>query len=401
MLELLKKELELSNNPHLNGCIKRIGKIINEDNITYNNLTIKEKMELYSLKLNQFYILVKIFNYLKSKKETLQLGLNLNEPFWIKSSKYFIEFGEKHLLNFKNKDLILSLVNNETLMKLINEPNLFNVYVIDFTLSQTEKNKLKGFYSQKDRVKIIKLLEKNKEYLDKSTISRIENYFINKEAKSPVHSYVYELLVINELRKITNLEKISNDNSNHFSNFDAVSTNANAQINFEISICNLRKMRSQKTKLDQLNKKHNATINHLNVYISPAGKLEAYDYSFNLNFDNNYNVVQDNEFQKLAELCKKHDYWLIDKDNSIIKNKLNKIEKINEDFLLKIEKLEDSNQKMTSQIINLKYELKQEKNNCLNFKQKFIETNKKLNNLIIKNEETLLDKLIDFFWKTK
>lgn len=157
----------------------------------------------------------------------------------------------------------------------------------------THKNKINNFsnlyLNKSEKDKILQLIKKNEKYLEETTkkilLRKIDNCF------EDFSNYVYELLVIDFIKSYLKLIPIKKFSTSISENFDAKYTVNKKHYNFEISTAN----KNTKTrKLKQLKRRTKYLKNNgVQIYISPEYKIIQYDYAFNLNFDYNFNVIQD------------------------------------------------------------------------------------------------------------
>lgn len=266
-------------------------------------------------------------SYLENILPVLKNIENLRDVKYIQNN-FYATFNFKGFLNGIICEKIQTLLYNR--ISLVQFDYIIEL-ADDITLEKTQENQFYGLKSRYSSIsinnlkqithKMMHILTKNKYYkklnkqktvytprIEKTTFDFNDILYLKKimDDKPEIFdrninylktsdnigtsAFFYEVLVTNEIDKLLNLKKTSNDNS-----FDVVYNKKNGNINFEITIS-----QQSKDKIKQLNKKlPNINKNDQNILISTNIFCDNYDYVFHLSFDENLKVKKDYQYKIL------------------------------------------------------------------------------------------------------
>lgn len=159
--------------------------------------------------------------------------------------------------------------------------------------------------------KLLNLINTNIDFLEKQCVWVILNYLKNSEIFDVPHSFIYEVLLINEINKILELNKITNQIC-HEGQFDTIALYKNTKFNFEFTIGQSLSVRRQ--KYNQLKKRKsilNNNFKNINILISPKLSLKFFDKSFNINFDHDLNLIKNSKYNDFVYFIKKETQYNI------------------------------------------------------------------------------------------
>lgn len=210
----------------------------------------------------------------KNKKIAFKLNVSKKTTFikfTYEKNVYIIEFNNQEVsyhLNLKKEGQIYYLYNTDIFSDLITFeplklisiltktniiPNNVNVYnkgvnLNKKTISFIEVTK----FGEENKSKLLNIINKNIDYLEINGVNIILGYLKNSDFQNVPLTYIYEVLLINEINKILELKKLSL-NGNHEGNFDAVGIYQNTKFNFEFTLSNRKNYLDK--KIEQFNKR--------------------------------------------------------------------------------------------------------------------------------------------------